>query len=169
MKLGLQRRNTNDCAIHRSSCIKYQECMYSERLSSSSSFQKFDKTQTVTTVSHVSRMLCYDGIVSLPLLPDPSDLSELLTSSTCEAEQGICFSALTQSQGLRVATFGCWPRQSGDSLAWYGVPECKHEVSSTDFFLAPTRTLETCNFQSCVEGVLHVSKEPYKPLKGSRA
>ena len=91
----------------------------------------------MTTESHVSRMLCYDGTVSLPLLPDHSDLSELLTSSTCEAEQGICFSALTQSQGLRVATFGCWPRQSGDSLAWYGVPECKHEVSG---FLAPTRT-----------------------------
>ena len=86
-------------------------------------------------MSHVSRMLCYDGTVSLPLLPDPSDLSELLTSSTCEAEQGICFSALTQSQGLRVATFGCWPRQSGDSLAWYGVPECKHEVSGFFFWL----------------------------------
>ena len=86
-------------------------------------------------------MLCYDGTVSLPLIPDPSDLSELLTSSTCEAEQGICFSALTQSQGLRVATFGCWPRQSGDSLAWYGVPECKHEVS--DFFFGSDKNLRS--------------------------
>ena len=56
----------------------------------------------------------------------------LLASSTCEPSQGICFSALTHSMGRRVATFGCWPRQSqsGDSLAWYGVPECKNEVSA---------------------------------------
>ena len=77
-------------------------------------------------------MECYEGTVSLPLSsgPDLGDLSGLLGS--CEPEQGVCFSALTHSQGHRVATFGCWPRQSeaGGSLAWYGVPECKNEVSS---------------------------------------
>ena len=79
-------------------------------------------------------MECYEGTVSLPLSPEPGlpDLAGLLSSSTCEPSQGICFSALTHSMGRRVATFGRWPRQSqsGDSLAWYGVPECKNEVSA---------------------------------------
>ena len=92
---------------------------------------------TVAATSYVSSMECYDGTVPLPLSPEPGlpDLSGLLASSTCEPAQGICFTALTQSQGRRVATFGCWPRQSqsGDSLAWYGVPECKNEVSVNSF------------------------------------
>ena len=77
-------------------------------------------------------MECYEGSVTMPLSPEHGlpDLAGLLASSTCEPSQGICFSALTHSMGRRVATFGCWPRQSqsGDSLAWYGVPECKNEV-----------------------------------------
>ena len=90
---------------------------------------------TVAANSYVSSMECYDGTVSLSLEPGLPDLSGLLASSTCEPAQGICFTALTQSQGRRVATFGCWPRQSqsGDSLAWYGVPECKNEVSLNSF------------------------------------
>ena len=78
-------------------------------------------------------MECYDGTISLPLGQGPDlEVSGFLPSATCHPKEGICFSALTHSQGAQVATFGCWPRQSqsGDSLAWYGVPECKNEVRS---------------------------------------
>ena len=75
---------------------------------------------------------CFSGTVTLP--DSISSISELphslLPLDTCQSEQGICFTALTQSQGVHVASFGCWPTQSnGDfSIAWYGVPECKNEV-----------------------------------------
>ena len=76
---------------------------------------------------------CFSGTVTLP--SSISNISELphslLPQDTCDSDQGICFTALTSSQGVQVASFGCWPTQSsGDfSIAWYGVPECKNEVS----------------------------------------
>ena len=76
---------------------------------------------------------CYSGTVFLGnLFSDVFEVSQsLLPENTCYPDDGICFSAITQSHGTNVATFGCWPSvQYGDnSISWYGVPECKNEVS----------------------------------------
>ena len=75
---------------------------------------------------------CVEGTVSLPQDPGlAAGLASLLPGGSCQPEEGICFSSLTSTQGgLQVASFGCWPpqAQTEDSIAWYGVPECKNEV-----------------------------------------
>ena len=75
---------------------------------------------------------CVEGTVSLPQEPGLAvGLASLLPGGSCQPEEGICFSSLTSTQGgLQVASFGCWPpqAQTEDSIAWYGVPECKNEV-----------------------------------------
>ena len=82
---------------------------------------------------------CFSGTVTLPSsISNTGELPHsLLPPDTCEADQGLCFTALTSSQGVQVASFGCWPTQSsGDySIAWYGVPECKNEVSVIEILI----------------------------------
>ena len=75
---------------------------------------------------------CFDGTVSLPLSDIYYELPQsLLPQAKCSPDEGICFTGLTYSKGFQVLSFGCWPRQSYESLAWYGVPECKNEVLMT--------------------------------------
>ena len=72
---------------------------------------------------------CFEGTVSFPLRDIYLELPEaLLPQTKCSPDEGICYTGLTYSKGFQVVSFGCWPRQSYESLAWYGVPECKNEV-----------------------------------------
>ena len=73
-------------------------------------------------------MECLSG--RLPLTPS-SDLARDWPESRChtETERGLCFTSVTTStSGAAVVTVGCWPPHLA-GLAWYGVPQCKNEVS----------------------------------------
>ena len=75
---------------------------------------------------------CYDGVVTLLADTDTSDLTSVLPGTRCTPQEGICYSGLTYSKGVQVASFGCWPGQTdvyGYGIAWYGTPECKNEVA----------------------------------------
>ena len=95
---------------------------------------------------------CVEGTVSLP--PGPAlaaSLASLLPRGSCQPEEGICFSSLTSTQGgVQVASFGCWPpqAQTEDSIAWYGVPECKNEVTSRK--IKPSSSFLKSSFYTCL-------------------
>lgn len=79
---------------------------------------------------------CFHGTVNLPkplIGLESNELPhEFFPTTKCVPDEGICFTGLTQSKGVQVASFGCWPKQAevySNGLAWYGTPECKNEAS----------------------------------------
>jgi len=79
---------------------------------------------------------CFHGTINLPKsligLESHELPHEFFPTTKCVPDEGICFTGLTQSKGVQVASFGCWPKQAevySNGLAWYGTPECKNEVN----------------------------------------